>query len=145
MMDTKEVDPSRRKREATRTIEVSQPMAGAWLRMLPTCPAKRIRTDRYRWELQRRMGLYVTGAPAEVADLARRRGVPVDYLGDYFTGKGDRKSPHDDSMRVWHDMAQASATTSVVMGDKSKPMDYKWANEGHTLDLGEPRQGKGGL
>jgi len=144
MLDAKEVDSTRRRREATRTIEVSQPMAGAWLRMLPTCPTKRIRTDEYRWELQRRSGLYVTGPPAEVAKLARRRGVPIDYLGDHFTSKGDRKVPHDDSMRVWHDMAQASATTAVVMGDKSKPEEYAMYNRGHTLDLGEPRQGKGG-
>ena len=41
-------------------------------------------------------------------------------------------------------MAQASATSAVVMGDKSKAEDYVWANAGHTLDLGEPRQGKGG-
>ena len=32
----------------------------------------------------------------------------------------------------------------MVIGDKSKPEDYRWANNGHVLDLGEPRRGKGG-
>ena len=137
---------ARRKRESTRLVDVSQYLAGAWIRMRPCCPAKRIDSADYRYELQRRMGLHVTGAPAEVATMLRRDGVPVDYLGDYFSlTKGDRRPPHDDALRVWHDMAQASASSAVIMGDKSKPEDYRWANAGHVLDLGEPRCGKGGM
>ena len=131
-------------REATRAVAASQPLAGAWLRMLPSCPEKRIRSDKYRWGLQRRMGLHVTGAPAEEATMRRSAGDPVDHLGDWVLARADRKVPHDSALRVWHDMAQASATSAVVMGDKTKAEDYEWANAGHTLDLGEPRQGKGG-
>ena len=53
--------------------------------------------------------------------------------------------PHDRSLRVWHDMAQASATSDVVMGDKEKPEVYNIYNDTHVLDLGEPFQGKGGV
>ena len=143
--DGAEGTADRRKRESTRLIDVSQPLAGAWIRMKPSCPDKRVSSADFRYELQRRIGLHVTGAPAEVAAMLRRDGVPVDYLGDYFSiTKGDRRPPHDDALRVWHDLAQASATSAVVMGDKSKPEDYRWANNGHVLDLGEPRRGKGG-
>ena len=65
-------------------------------------------------------------------------------VGDYFTAKGARGAPHDAALIVWHDIAQASATSAVIIGDKTKPEEYKWANSGHVLDLGEPRQGKGG-
>ena len=132
-------------REATRFVSCSQPLAGAWIRMLPSAPVKRLRSDRFVWALQRRLGLHVTGVAAEVAQLLRQRGVPVDFLGDYFTSKGDHKAPHDQSLRVWHDMAQASATTAVVLGDKERPEVYRIYNDGHVLDLGEPRQGKGGV
>ena len=73
--------------------------------MLPSCPVKRLRSDQFRWMLQRRAGLHVTGAAAEVAAMLRERGIPVDPLGDHFTTKGDRKVPHDESLRIWHNMA----------------------------------------
>jgi hypothetical protein len=121
-------------------------MAGGWIRMKPSSHEKRIQSDAFRYELQRRVGLHVTGVPAEVGTMLRRDGVPCDHLGDYFTiTKGDRRAPHDEALRVWHDLAQVSASSAVIMGDKSKPEDYRWANRGHVLDLGEPRhQGAGG-
>ena len=128
-----------------RFVSCSQPLAGAWLRMLPSIPAKRMRSDRFVWALQRRLGLHVTGAALDTADLLRRQGMAVDPYGDYFTKRGDHKPPHDQSLRVWHDMAQASATSDVIMGDKEQPEVYNIYNSGHVLDLGEPRQGKGGV
>ena len=143
-LDAVESGGANPRREAERAISHSQPMAGPWLRMLPTAPAKRIATAKFTWELQRRMGLHVTGPAAEVAAMLRKEGVAVDCLGDYFTTKADRKAPHDAALRVWHDMAQASATAPVVMGDKEHPEDYASFNVGHVLDLGEQRMGKGG-
>ena len=66
---------------------------------------------------------------------------PRRYHSDHFTTNGCRKVPHNRSLRVWHDIAQASATSEVIMGDKEKPQAYLEFNEGHVLDLGEPRQG----
>ena len=130
-------------REVRRAIDVSQPGAAGWLTMSPTSPPKRLRTDRFVWELQRRLGLYTT-ASLDVARLMGEEGIAVDNFGDYFTTHGDKSAPHDAAVRVWHDMAQASATSDVVMGDKQKPEDYLDFNSGHVLDIGEPRQGKGG-
>ena len=84
--------------------------------------------------------LYVTGPAVEVARALGTLGVPVDRLGDYFTGEGSRKEPHDSILRVVHDMAQASALGGVIMGDKERPDDYNIFNVGHVLDVGEQRQ-----
>ena len=46
---------------------------------------KRIQSDAFRYELQRRVGLHITGAPAEVGTMLRRDGVPCDHLGDYLS------------------------------------------------------------
>ena len=95
--------------------------------------------------MQRRLGLHVTGAALGTAAMLRCEGTAVDPYGDYFTKHGDRKAPHDQSLCVWHDMAQASTTSTVIMGDKEQPEVYNIYNSGHVLDLGEPRQGKGGV
>ena len=75
----------------------------------------------------------------------RAKGVACGDLGDEFSAAGDRRPPHDDSLRVWHDLAQASATSPVTLGDKERPEDYLDFNDGHVLDLGEAWQGKGGV
>ena len=140
-----EVETGRRLRESTRMTSVSQPFAAAWLRMLPSSHEKRIRSDKFLWAYQRRFGLHVTGAPAEAVRAMRAEGVVCGDLGDEFLAAGDRRPPHDDSLRVWHDMAQASATSPVTLGDKERPEDYLDFNDGHVLDMGETRQGKGGV
>ena len=73
-----DVFPARRRREVTRLLEASQPMAGGWICKKPSSHEKRIQLDAFRYELQRRAGLNVTGAPAEVGTMLRCDGVPCD-------------------------------------------------------------------
>ena len=136
----------RRRRESTRIIDTSQPHAGAFLRMLPTSPAARIRTDEWIWSLQRRFGLYVSAAAPTFNDLAAVGVSDYDPLGDYLTNENltCKSLPHDSALRVWHDAHQATACHPVIMGDKENPEAYLIYNEDHIVDLAEQGMGAGG-
>ena len=137
---------TRRLRETTRFIDVSQPQAGDFLHTLPTSPAMRYRTDEWTWAMQRRFGLYVSAALPTFALLAEHGVTSYDPLGDVLTGESqtDKSMPHDAALRMWHDATQATAAHSVVMGDKSTPDLYNLYNTGCVVDLAEERMGAGG-
>eukprot|EP00966_Prymnesium_polylepis_P009058 208861-Prymnesium_polylepis.1 len=94
-------------------IGVSQPWAAGWLAMRPTDECERVRSAEFvSWGLQRRFGLHVSAAQADLLQLAVHAGVQMDPLGDGIATDPhtDKRKPHDAALRVWHAATQASAT-----------------------------------
>ena len=93
--------------------------------------------------VQRRYGLDISAAVATIARHAER-GNMLDCKGDAITLEAVRGVPHDMSLEVWYDAAQATATGPVIMGDKSKADDYKIYSARKVPDIIEPRKVHGG-
>eukprot|EP00966_Prymnesium_polylepis_P002155 49472-Prymnesium_polylepis.1 len=100
--------------------------------MRPTDARARVRSAEFVWGLQRRSGFHVSAAQTDLLQLDTHTGVLMDPLGDDIATDPhtDKRKPHDAALRVWHAATQASATHTVVLGDKEHPELYSVYNEG---------------
>jgi hypothetical protein len=73
-------------------------------------------------------------------------GVVYDALGDRITNEKqtDRSLPHNSGLRCLYQATQASASHSVVLGDKENPETTEIYNVGCIVDLAEAGMGHGG-
>ena len=105
--------------------------------MLPTTSERRIRSDRYLFQLQYYLGLHLSAGSAVFARHAEL-GNHYDPLGDRLLSEAlPHGASHDAALRVWHDADQASTSGTVVMGDKTDKESYEQYNDTHCIDLGE--------
>ena len=114
--------------------------------MRPVDPGARIKSAEFVWSLQRRFGLHLSQPAALFEQLRVDTGVVYDPLGDIITGEKatDKSLPHDAALRVLHSATQASATHTVVLGDKENPETTAIYNDGCVVDLAEGLTGHGG-
>ena len=142
-------------REATRVVDVAQPYAGGWLKMLPIEEQARIRSDEWLFAAQYRLGLYIS-AIQPLRDARAATGDHMDPLGDTLSHEQGTHHgmPHDEGLAVVYAATRAASIGTVVRGDGVDAELHASFNgdclvdgklvQGHILDLGEPRQGVGG-
>ena len=133
-----------KRREATRLVSVSQPFANGWLRAEPDGSASTaVNSLTITSQLQRRFGLHLSVLMPTL--LAHRdAGKRVDFTGDAEVNHANANRRHHGLVRVWADMARATATGPIVLGDKDNEALTKTYNAGHVSDVVEPGAGAGG-
>jgi len=146
-----------RDREARRLVSAAQPLAGTWLTVTPdaSLPHTRPRTKADRVAMQRRLGLYLTDARPQ-CDAMAARGTEVTQghrLGDAQLNKASKTARHNRFNKAWYDAVRATATTTVILGDKGDGSPrarahalqrYGWANNTHVADIIEKDAARNG-
>ena len=126
-------------------IAESQPYAEGWLRQLPVGYGARHKSADFTFNLQRRLGMWVSAA-LPVFKLLQACGNAYDPFCDRLLGESstDKSAPHTAVLRVLYDMHQATAPGAVVYGDKEHKDLYRLFNVGSCLDIGERGAAPGG-
>ena len=95
--------------------------------------------------MQRRFGLHISAAAPIFAGFSAR-GDPYDPFCDRLLSESgtDRSAPHTDALAQIYAAHEATAPSTVVLGDKANADHYRLYNATHCLDIGERGQAPGG-
>ena len=135
-----------RRREQTRFVSCSLPLAGHWKLDTVTVP---IESPLFVVAAQYSLGLYVSGM-VEANRVLERSGMQTDWLGDYVSmsssAMGERNTRHDVLLGAWHTTAQhglSSPVSKCFKGNPANPAQVAAAeqaaaglNVGHIPDFG---------
>jgi hypothetical protein len=142
--DAEQPYPKTDRREASRFISVSQPVAGDWTRIIPTDDTWGCASDVHRTACQRRYGLYI---PSLVATDDPLGDALCDPAGDdHADGKPGRRRPgemttrHDRTVDAIHAMYAATDEQTVHKPDKDMQghghdHEYREFNEHRCPDI----------
>ena len=133
--------------ETCQVLGAAMPFASAFLAMLPTSHAARLRTDELTWHLQRRFCLHVTATATATETLRTLDGdTRWDPLGNTLTGadETDKSAPHHGGLTQLAAAHRATSVQPVVLGDKENPDVYTMYDANTTIDLAEGGEGESG-